>query len=325
MKPRIEYYDFLRGIAIIMVVGIHTFIPYSLDTPIGWGSMILRNLLNCAVPVFLTLSGLLMGRKSLGSSLDRTSFWRKQIPKVYIPTLIWSIPYFVQYVYAGGGIIRGLIMLFTCSFSIYYFIALIIQYYLLLPFLQKNRNKLLLPSIIISFLTILVVTYLTKFLGIQLPLIILAGPFPVWIMFFMLGVYYAVCDVRFSVRQALVLLIIGLVLSITETYFLNINYGGGFGIKPSSFIYSLGVIMFLLTPMIKEGYKNNKFNSAISYVGGLSFGIYLIHYFVIDIVDRLLPFNSWSVSWIIVLIISSLVVIVVRAVFPRNISKYLGF
>ena len=122
-----------------------------------------------------------------------------------------------------------------------------------------------------------------------------------------------------------VLLIIGLVLSITETYFLNINYGGGFGIKPSSFIYSLGVIMFLLTPMIKEGYKNNKFNSVISYVGGLSFGIYLIHYFIIDIGDRLLPFNSWSVSWIIVMIFSSLVVIVVRAVFPRNISKYLGF
>ena len=35
MSQRVEYYDFLRGVAILMVVGIHTFVSYPIETPIG--------------------------------------------------------------------------------------------------------------------------------------------------------------------------------------------------------------------------------------------------------------------------------------------------
>ena len=52
MSKRIEYYDFLRGIAIIMVVGIHTFIAYPIETPIWITVAFIRQILNCAVPIF---------------------------------------------------------------------------------------------------------------------------------------------------------------------------------------------------------------------------------------------------------------------------------
>lgn len=106
MSQRIEYYDFLRGIAIIMVVGIHTFVSYPIDTTIGYTSAIVRQLLNCAVPIFLTLSGLFCGKKLLDNKEIRLGFWKKQIPKVYIPALIWSLPYFIQNMaeFNGGGI-----------------------------------------------------------------------------------------------------------------------------------------------------------------------------------------------------------------------------
>ena len=93
MNQRVEYYDFLRGIAIIMVVGIHTFVPCPIDTTIGCISAIVRQILNCSVPNFLVLSGLFLGKKLLDSKEKRISFWKKQIPKVYIPALIWSLPY----------------------------------------------------------------------------------------------------------------------------------------------------------------------------------------------------------------------------------------
>lgn len=41
-SSRIEYFDFLRGIAIIMVVGIHTFVAYPIDTPLGVCSAFFR-------------------------------------------------------------------------------------------------------------------------------------------------------------------------------------------------------------------------------------------------------------------------------------------
>lgn len=106
MSQRIEYYDFLRGIAIIMVVGIHTFVSYPIDTTIGYTSAIVRQLLNCAVPIFLALSGLFCGKKLLDKKDNRIHFWKKQIPKVYIPALIWSLPYFILNLSQanGGGI-----------------------------------------------------------------------------------------------------------------------------------------------------------------------------------------------------------------------------
>lgn len=105
-KGRIEFYDFLRGIAIMMVVGIHTFTAYPIDTPMGLAVTFIRQTLNCAVPIFLALSGLFCGKKILETRDANISFWKKQINKVYIPTLIWSFPYFVQNIssFNGGGV-----------------------------------------------------------------------------------------------------------------------------------------------------------------------------------------------------------------------------
>lgn len=50
MKSRMAYFDFLRGLAIIMVVGIHTY-------TLGEDSMVVMQLLNAAVPLFIAISG----------------------------------------------------------------------------------------------------------------------------------------------------------------------------------------------------------------------------------------------------------------------------
>ena len=55
-KQHIVYFDFLRGIAIMMVVAIHTFPKCSWDDSGDWGFILIRQILNCAVPIFLALS-----------------------------------------------------------------------------------------------------------------------------------------------------------------------------------------------------------------------------------------------------------------------------
>ena len=102
MKQHITYFDFLRGIAILMVVAIHTYIAGDFITVDGTARIIFRQLLNCAVPIFLALLGFFLGRKNFDNRNSVQSFWKKQIPKVYIPCIVWSLPLLVFSVLGGG-------------------------------------------------------------------------------------------------------------------------------------------------------------------------------------------------------------------------------
>ena len=55
-RNRDTYFDVLRGLAIIQVIGIHAY---------GGGNLELREILNMAVPLFLAISGYFIGKKSL--------------------------------------------------------------------------------------------------------------------------------------------------------------------------------------------------------------------------------------------------------------------
>ena len=141
MNKHIGYFDFIRGLAIMMVVGIHTFPKCTWDDSSDWGLIVVRQILNCAVPIFLALSAFFLTKKTFDSSTAIYSFWKKQIPKVYIPCLIWSLPLFILAIKNGNNFGVETIRLFICGYSIYYFIALIIQCYLLLPILtQINKS-----------------------------------------------------------------------------------------------------------------------------------------------------------------------------------------
>ena len=174
MKKHITYFDFVRGIAILMVVSIHTFnSTANFETFQGGFQIVFRQILNCAVPIFLALSGFFLGRKTFESKHDIIHFWKKQTAKVYIPCLLWSIPLFIS----RGITINNLVSLFICGYGIYYFIALIIQYYVLLPRLIKYKKKWLFISLFVSVISIIVITYVISIKGISLPPYFICWPF----------------------------------------------------------------------------------------------------------------------------------------------------
>lgn len=108
---RNSYFDFLRGLAIMMVVGIHTFSVGNVDMHQDIDvSVLVRQMLNCAVPIFLDMSGYFLCSKLLDTWTERKTFWRKQLPKVYVPTLIASLPYFVLSVVRGENLIQSIVM-----------------------------------------------------------------------------------------------------------------------------------------------------------------------------------------------------------------------
>lgn len=76
MRTRDGYYDFLRGIAILMVIGIHTFKP-------GYSVVFVRQIIQCAVPLFLAISGLFTAKKNFSTAGSYSAFLKRQLPRVY--------------------------------------------------------------------------------------------------------------------------------------------------------------------------------------------------------------------------------------------------
>ena len=71
-SSRNPYFDFLRGFAIIMVVGIHTIVDYTpgLETLEDICTILVRSILNCAVPLFLAISVFFVAKKKITSSKE---------------------------------------------------------------------------------------------------------------------------------------------------------------------------------------------------------------------------------------------------------------
>lgn len=325
MNKRISYFDFLRGLAIMMVVGIHTY-------TLGKDNIVVRQLLNNAVPLFIAISGYFLSQKKMENKADYFSFLRKQLPKVYLPVLIWSLPLYVLALYSGRSILWQTALLFGCGLSIYYFVAFIMQCYIALPlinhYISNNKYKRggVIVSCLVSYVWISGVVYLNTIKGMNIPIILYAGPLPCWIMFFVLGVLIGRNPQRrYSIILPIILLIIGLVLSVIETNFLIEHYGKGVGIKPSTYLYSVGMIFLLFSNKVENLLsRTGAIYRFITWIGSLSFGIYLIHCYFVSFIIKLTPINIWLLKWALVLVLTALMIATMRKILPTKYYKYLG-
>ena len=319
------YFDTLRGIAILMVVAIHTFIACEFDNFQSICAISMREIFNLAVPLFLAISGFFIGRKKFESNYQIITFWKKQIPKVYIPTLFWSIPYLTLALYHQQSLLKNILVFLLCGYSIYYFISLIIQCYLLLPFIQKKMLNYAMGGVILclSLICVAVISYtsITRF-----PLIVFAGPVIVWVIFFWIGVFLSRRERDYKIGKIFIGVLLSFVLMLIETKYRHEATGGGYGIKPSSFIFSFLMILLLFSKRIEHKYVKDKvINKALIVVGDYSFSIYLIHCFVITIVFHFVTISNWIVRWTIVVAITMLFICLVRKVLPNKCLQIIGF
>lgn len=293
VSERIEYFDVLRGLAIFSVVAIH-----SSDSGLQFGkesinfnfTVLWRNILNFGVPLFLAISGFFLAKKPIVKSSEYFEFIKKQILKVYFPLLIWSLVWLsfsilIQNKPAANELIK--LFIFQSS-GPYYFIALIIQYYLLLPILKKLANKKgLIISIFISITMTCVIFYLRYRVKISPPLILYAGNFATWQMFFVLGLYLgSSARIKITNNYLVVSIIAFYALSCTESYILISLFDQAgdavTAVKVSSFMYSFFLIIFL--------FKNHNLikSRILKQIGAISFGIYLIHMFALMAAHQIL-------------------------------------
>lgn len=325
---RNEYFDFLRGIAIIFVVGIHTFAcSEGCSEYVRVAEIALRQILNCAVPLFLAISGFFLSKNDLSTREQKISFWKKQIPKVYIPTLVWSIPYlYKSTIMYGIPVINCLIYFFTCSYGVLYFVLVIIQMYLLLPYISKFCNKYGTVAFgALSLLSVFIMNTYYQFLsGLPLGLITILGYAPLWVGFFILGIYLSRHSTReYDIKSLFILLLSALCISVIETNLWSSAMGEHYGYKFSSFIFSYILILILFSKKAEVFFGEVKgfLCGRIIFVGKISFGIYLLHNLLIPF----LQFGGWAVNWTMVLLVTMLAIVIIKSLFPAFAKKYLGF
>lgn len=341
-SERIEYFDFLRGIAIIFVIAIHSFSPFSLNesnTVVYHLAILWRQIIGCAVPIFMAISGYFMSYKVIDTQSKYHAFIKKQIPRVYVPMLVWSLPFLINSYLNDVSFIKSLIWFLVGGFSVYYFIFLIVQYYILLPKLQSlmlsiGGGKMLICSGLVSFGSMIVLFILTNVLNFSIPLVAYAGFFPVWIVFFVLGLYLGKNKIQLSTRMMIIFTFLGLLISVAETYF-NIWYTGrftGLGIKTGAFIYSFFAILLLFS--FNKYYTSNSIMwKLLTYIGKVSFGIYLIHMYLLSFIVRpavvQLNIEDYFLNQMMLVILTTMSCVIIiyfsRKVSLKHVSKYLGF
>ena len=143
---RIEAFDAYRGMAIVLVVFAHT-------AGLGWEyygveggevnfawSVAARNLALCSLPMFLFVSGYLLGKVRCASLPEYGDYLRKRVSRIAVPYLFWSLALLSLASIRAGYLDAGhwLFAIITgTADGPYYFILMMLQFYILAPLLSR--------------------------------------------------------------------------------------------------------------------------------------------------------------------------------------------
>lgn len=273
-----------------------------------------------AVPVFFMISGSLL----LGREFEIKGFLKNRLGKIIPPFLFWSLFYsvFNRYVfnYEVFNIAKVIKDVFYGSEYHLWFVYTLIGVYLIAPIFQKwiafSKEK--------DFQYFLIIWMITLFL--TLPGIAIYFPkinltyFSGFLGYFILG-YYLKNYINCKNWILYLFISIGLLITIFGTYyfsFKNHKFYEYFYEYLSLNALAVSVGVFLLFNKIEN--INDKIKPIISKFNECSFGIYLIHPFII-VVFTFLGFFTYTIHPIIDILILSLACFLVSFVIIFIIKK----
>ncbi|MFE8696451.1 acyltransferase [Cytobacillus sp. FJAT-53684] len=351
-RGHIHELNVTRALAIIAVLLIHstssTVTNLDSDSNFFLFYVVLNIASKFAVPAFIFLSGLVLFYNYMNKAMTKETiltFYRKRLAQIAVPYLFFSVFYYMITSYMISGSAKTAIMsIFTIEFlnrlligkayTHLYFIFIMIQFYIMLPFiliLLKKVPRLSRHLIWIGFVIQWIFIYVNATYW-QYPY---KGSISLSYMFFFLtgafiGIYYEKC-IQFLklTKQSIHMWVIGLWgLWIAATAYNIYLYYYVFADQiylTNSKIYELvweiqsitaSIILLQVSYWIYHTW-NKRMVHSLDMLGILSFGVFLFHPFLlliyrkIDVGGNILMFHVWSlggfvfslvVSWIVVYI-----------------------
>lgn len=303
-KQRIFYLDFIRVIAILLVIFIHV---SAIDTVQNIGTTqwqitkILNYLAHISVPVFFMISGTLLLNSPKTNSLGYT--WRQRIPRVVIPFVLWSIisPIVVG-IYAHTlsfqnvwSVVRTI--LYQPTSPTLWFMYPLVGIYILSPvikaFVQGASTQILIYVIGIWLVTCSllpsIAVMLPKSMDHVLELSPVANFFLIggFIGYFILG--YLLSKLRAENTNSIILLLIFLGFGLAGNFISEavpkiFDANNGYYVT-SIYIPIMSVAAFILLQKWGSKIKSQATIKIFEFLSPLVFGVYLIHNLLILYVE----------------------------------------
>ena len=325
MGKRIDYFDMLRGVAIIFVLICHS---YSGDPLNGSFKeelyLVVRQIVTCAVPIFLAESGFFLANKHFSNRIEFFNFWSMHSFRIWLPMVVWSIPLF--FIREHENPILSIVYLLLGGYSIYYFITLIIQYYAMQPLFGRITRVGVILSLVLTALCLSIDNYYTSIQGHHISLFIEYAPFVMWMAYPAIGYYIGKNGRKYKVYPWLIIMTLGLVACVFETKWLYGYHENGIGAtKISALIFSFSAIIVLFNEKTQKFFKSDSlWYSALVKVGEISFGIYLIHKYFLDFIIAPV-INDTLLRALLTLLLSVAFILFFKKIFPDKFLQMFGF
>ncbi|WP_191557197.1 acyltransferase [Metabacillus idriensis] len=298
---------FLRAFACIAVVGVHVTAThyYANEQTWHWFTYFINQLGRFGTTAFAVISGFLLFYQVKRKGFEMGSFLRSRFSKILIPFLIWSLVYrFLVYFYdqqAFGDLGSELTKILRGeSFYHLYFVAIVVQFYFIFPFIQKLfRTKALM--IIFAFIG-LIISY--KLFGFNPEIEGAFGEFlasktfmPIWIFYFAFGgvlAYFWDEIVRFATKRPRQMLAVALIVSAGAVVEYNVT--GQVSNRRLTNLINLPLLCIATIGIYPLLSKWNVINKPLKLIGQYSMGIYLIHPMILYLFANHMPDHYWTVS-----------------------------
>jgi len=335
MEKKEFWLDNLRAIATISVICLHVSAPilYKFNE-IPFSSWQIGNiydsLVRFCVPIFFMVSGALL----LNRDYDLEEFIVKRVIRIFPPFIFWSLIYILYNSFILGNesfefipFIKNVVLqLLHGSEYHLWFVYALIGLYLLTPILRpwvKSATKVELRYFLIIWL--ITILYAIPALTNYLPTNSLQN-FSGYIGYFVLG-YYLSKHVTIDKYLLIFCFLTGVFFTVFLTYKASeaINYFEGFYYNYLTFnVVLCSISVFLFFKQVQ--FKSTLVQNGLSLVSKYSFGIYLSHVLVLNLLHKIgifwdftHPIISIPITVIVCLSISTLLV------YLGNKVKYLNF
>ncbi|MBN2907925.1 acyltransferase [Polycladomyces sp. WAk] len=310
METRIREADFIKGIAILGVILIHVTAFSLRDTvPTADGGIYLaiNQISRFSVPVFFMLSGLFLFHRYYGSGFSMARFLKKRARYILVPYLIWSV-FYVAYAWTfhpetAPHTAEDFVMALLTGRAYYhlYFVFVMVQFYLILPVLFWGYRRFGgLTMVALALMVYALSEVITWWDGAGRPewskeyTENAISLFPTWLFYFCLGGWLGQRVERLKrmidrLSTTGVSLIFGsmVILTLAESFF-----RGRFGFYNFTVsIYSIASL--ILWFQLGERWKR----SWVAVLGRYSYGLYLVHPFLLNLLSRVTPHLFPEASW----------------------------
>lgn len=310
LTARIVYYDFLRIISMFAVIVLHTAGERWSKVEIhslAWNSFnFYDSIVRWAVPVFTMISGALF-LAPLSKNITIKKIYSKHIFRIVLAFVVWSALYSSTILIKGYGIKSFLASVISGHYHMW-FLIMLVGLYMIVPLLRQiTANKdltkyFLLLSFVFSFFIpaiFLALKCIDRLHGsgfydfAQSVYNSMDFHFALGFSFyFVLGYFLSITS--FSKKAEIICYILGIMgfistilLSIGISYFLNEANESFYGYMTINVMLESIAIFVFCKIRITKFIKKERTIKIVQKLSELSFGVYLIHAFFLELLDKL--------------------------------------